>query len=168
MLAFLCAPKHMTDPFSSVTGKQYFALHLRGRSNELTTLPCLSCRLVPFLPFNFFPASSLHPFLLSVTSGVSALALCWKITSFQCHSGWQQWRPQQGCRLFHHRSVSPDCLVTEPWLLHRHCSMVENTWAFYTMSVLPAAPNDRGAVLTATEQPKFPRCTYADAGVKNA
>lgn len=86
MLPFHCAHKQMTDPLSSVMGKQYFALHLTGQSIELNTLPRLSGRLVWFLLFNFFAVSSLHPFLLSVMSSMSTLALCWKITSFQSHS----------------------------------------------------------------------------------
>lgn len=165
MLAFFCACKQMTDPFSSVTGKQYFALHLTGQSNELNTLPRLSRRLVSFLLFNFFPISSLHPFLLSAMSSMFALALCWKTTTFQSHGGQQQQRPQEGCWLFHHHIVWPQHLVTLPWLLHRHCIMVENAWAFYTMSELPITE------ALCWQQPSTqnsPWCAHIDAGAKNA
>lgn len=58
------------------------------RPEQWTQYPALPVTQASIVsPFNFFPVSSLQPFLLSLTSGVSALALCWKITSFQSHSG---------------------------------------------------------------------------------
>lgn len=153
MLVFLCAHKQMTDPFSSVMGKQYFALHLTGQSNELNTLPRLSRRLVSFLLFNFFPVPSLHPFLLSAMSSMFRTCLVLE-NHLLSVSRWVATTETTRRMLAFppsHWLTTPSChLALAPAQALQHGG---KCLGFLYQG---KAPNDRGAVLAATKRSKFP------------